>query len=70
MMASMSGSFVPPTARSSGCSQKRVTATGVTPHARRVSVADGTRLTTRTTMGEPYRDECVLPAVGAADCFR
>ena len=33
--------------RRSGCSQNRVHATGSTPQARRVSVADGTRLTTR-----------------------
>jgi hypothetical protein len=39
--------LVPPTAGRSGCSQNRVHATGSTPQARRVSVADGTRLTTR-----------------------
>ena len=32
-MAARSGSFVPPTAGSSGCSQKRVTASGRTDHA-------------------------------------
>ena len=42
-----SGFLVPPTARMSGCSQNRVHATGVIPHASNVSVADGTRLTTR-----------------------
>src|SRR5262249_16129416 len=46
--AATSGSFVPPTAGSSGCSQNRVTPTGVTPHASNVSVIEGTRLTTRT----------------------
>ena len=42
------GSFVPPTWRRCGCSQNRVHATTSTPQASSVSVADGTRLTTRT----------------------
>ena len=45
-MAATSGFFVPPTVGTPGASQKRVTATGVTPQASRVSVTDGTRLTT------------------------
>ena len=44
-MASMSGSLVPPTWGSSGCSQNRVQAAGGWPQLMRVSVADGTRLT-------------------------
>src|SRR4051794_4020690 len=47
-MAATSGSFVPPTWTIVGCSQKRVHATGTTPHAMSVSVSEGTRLTTRT----------------------
>ena len=46
-MAAMSGSLVPPTCVKSGCSQKRVQATGVTPHASSVSVTEGTSETTR-----------------------
>ena len=46
-MAATSGSLVPPTWVSWGCSQKRVQATGSTPQASNVSVTDGTRLTTR-----------------------
>ena len=46
-MAGTSGFFVPPTVGRSGCSQNRVTAIGVMPHASSVSVAEGTRLTTR-----------------------
>ena len=52
-MASTSGSLVPPTCGRSGCSQKRVQATGVTPQASSVSVTDGTRLTTRAGAGAP-----------------
>ena len=56
-MPSTSGSLVPPTCGRSGCSQNRVQATGGMPHARSVSVTDGTRLTTRgaaTTNRQPY----------------
>ena len=47
-MAATSGFLVPPTWGRSGCSQKRVQATTSAPSASNVSVADGTRLTTRT----------------------
>ena len=43
-MAATSGFLVPPTVGTPGASQKRVTATGVTPQASSVSVTDGTRL--------------------------
>ena len=63
-MAAMSGFLVPPTVRRPGASQKRVTATGPTPQASRVSVTDGTRLTTRTTPvtghSQPVEQICFL----------
>ena len=46
MISSMSGSFVPPTWVSEGCSQNRVQAIGSIPQASRVSVTEGTSDTT------------------------
>src|SRR5579859_4209481 len=56
MMAARSGSLVPPTALSSGCSQNLVTPTGRMDQASRVSVTDGTRLTTRNDKSEPVEE--------------
>src|SRR5580704_4774577 len=59
MMAATSGSLVPPTALSSGCSQNLVTPTGRMDQASKVSVTEGTRLTTRGNNSEPVQQFCL-----------
>ena len=60
-IAATSGFFVPPTVGSDGCSQKRVQATTSAPAASSVSVADGTRLTTRGRTSVTAEEPPLLP---------